>query len=418
MQGRNDQMARNGGPDGNGGRLAVPNLTNGDDIRVLPQNGAQTGSEGHAGFLIDLALVGAGDIILHRVFQGHDVGLLVAQLLDHGAHGGGLTGTGGAHDQDDAGAVFQQAVIFLLVLPFQTDGLPVDMAGGLVQQTQNDLLAVNGGDGGNTQVDFLILGGDHGPAVLGDLPLGNVHAAHNFQSGDDRCLQIGGDGKNPAQHAVDAHPHHHLPLLGLQMDIGSALGNGPLDDGIDKADGGGFGSAVVHGLGHLHGDDIRLIRTGLPLHLLNGPGSALVAIEGGNGLLHGPAGGDHGHHLLVRGGLDLLLGFEVQGVAHGHIQLVLLELHGDDAIFLCNGPGHEPGQLQGDGHGGQIHKVHAKLHLQRLNELLLCNDAVIDEHVAQALSGLLLNGQGIVQLLRTDDACRDQQVTQSHICHR
>ena len=115
------QVAGNGRPDGDLGRLSVPDLAYGDDIRVLTEDGPKSGGKGHAGLLVDLALVDTGDIVLHRVLQGHDVGFLAAQLPEHGAHGGGLTGAGRAYDEDHAGGIFQQRLILLQVILHAND---------------------------------------------------------------------------------------------------------------------------------------------------------------------------------------------------------------------------------------------------------------------------------------------------------
>ena len=58
-----------------------------------------------------------------------------------------------------------------------------------------------------------------------------------------------------------------------------------------------------------------------------------------------------------------------------------------------------------------------KLDLQRVDEVPLCNEAVLHQHVAQTLVGLLLDGQGFIQLFLRDDAGGDQQIAQPHICH-
>ena len=62
-------MARNSSTNGNGARLSVANLTDGNDIRVLTQDGAQSCRKRHAGLFVDLALADAGDVVLHRVLQ-------------------------------------------------------------------------------------------------------------------------------------------------------------------------------------------------------------------------------------------------------------------------------------------------------------------------------------------------------------
>ncbi len=85
MERGQNEVACDGGADGDGARLAVADLAHGDDVRVLPQNGAQAGGKRHARFFVDLALVHTRDVILHRVLQRHNVRLLRRKLLEHGA---------------------------------------------------------------------------------------------------------------------------------------------------------------------------------------------------------------------------------------------------------------------------------------------------------------------------------------------
>ena len=51
------------------GSLAVANLANHDDVRVLAKQCAQSRSEGHASFGVSLGLVDAGDFILDRILN-------------------------------------------------------------------------------------------------------------------------------------------------------------------------------------------------------------------------------------------------------------------------------------------------------------------------------------------------------------
>ena len=134
-------------------------------------------------------------------------------------------------------------------------------------------------------------------------------------------------------------------------------------------------------------------------------------------LLHGLAGGDHGDDALTGGGFDLILSHEVQRIAHGQIQAVAYQLHRHHAVFLGDVPGDILGQLHGDGNGRQVHKVHAQLHTQSVNELCLRDEAVLDQCVAQPLLGLLLERQSTLQLLLCDGPGRHQQIAQAHIGH-
>ena len=355
-------------------------------------------------------------MVLHRILQRDDVQRVAGQVAEHIGHGGGLAGAGGAHQQHHAAGVFQQSVVVVQVAALQPEDGLVQHLGGLVQQAKDDLLTVDGGHGGDTQVKAVAPDGEHGVAVLGYLVLGNIHAAHDLQAGDDGVLQVGGHSEHTLQQTVNTHTHQHFTLLGLQMDVAGALGEGALDQGVDKADGGGRGLRVGGVPGHLGGDDV-LAGTGLALHLLDDAGGALAAIQALDGLLYRLAGGDHGDDAFAGGGLDLVLGHKVQGVVHGQVQTVLHQFYRDHEKLFGQVPGDVFGQLHGNGHGGQVHEVHAQLHTQRVNELRFGDNPLPDENIAQTLTVLAGQGQGLLQLLAGDDTGGDQKIAQPHICH-
>ena len=56
-------------------RLGVAHLTEHDDVRVLPQQGAEHAAEGQADLLLDGGLIDAGQLVLDRIFDGRDVAL-------------------------------------------------------------------------------------------------------------------------------------------------------------------------------------------------------------------------------------------------------------------------------------------------------------------------------------------------------
>ena len=254
-------------------------------------------------------------------------------------------------------------------------------------------------------------------AILRDLALGNVHAAHDLQAGNDGALQLGRHGQNAAEQAVDTHTHHHLALLRLEMDIARALGKGALDEGVDKADG-RRALAAVAVLHELCWHDIRPGGACLALHLFNDAGGALAAVEAADGLLGRAVRGDHRNHALARGGLDLLLRDEVQRIAHREVEGVAHQLHRHHAVFLRQRARHIFRQLHRNGYRREIDELHTELYFQRLDELLLGDDAALHQHVAQTLLTFLLQFQRPLKLLVRDHARGQQQVAQPHICHR
>jgi hypothetical protein len=128
--------------------------------------------------------------------------------------------------------------------------------------------------------------------------------------------------------------------------------------------------------------------------------------------------GDHRNHALARGGLDLLLRDEVQRIAHREVEGVAHQLHRHHAVFLRQRARHIFRQLHRNGDRREIDELHTELYFQRLDELLLGDDAALHQHVAQTLLTFLLQFQRPLKLLVRDHARGQQQVAQTHICHR
>ena len=80
----------------------VADFANHDDIRVLPQDGAQRAGEGQPDAAVDGNLADAGQVKFHRVFDGDDVLPPRVHALQRGVERGGFAGTGGAGDQQNA----------------------------------------------------------------------------------------------------------------------------------------------------------------------------------------------------------------------------------------------------------------------------------------------------------------------------
>jgi hypothetical protein len=102
VQGGEHQVTGEGGVDGDGCGLEVPNLTDHDDVGCLTQDGAEGGAKGHADILLDHDLVDAGEFVFDGVFNGDDFAVRSVDEVEAGVEGGGFAGAGGAGDEDDA----------------------------------------------------------------------------------------------------------------------------------------------------------------------------------------------------------------------------------------------------------------------------------------------------------------------------
>ena len=84
------QVARERGLDGDFRRFEVSNFADQNDVRVLPQEGAQRGGKVQADLLLHLHLVDALQLELDRIFGRHDVGIGLVQPRDGGIQSVGL----------------------------------------------------------------------------------------------------------------------------------------------------------------------------------------------------------------------------------------------------------------------------------------------------------------------------------------
>ena len=113
------------------------------DVRVLTQDGAQGVGKRQALLFIDLNLRDAGEYVLDRVFDGHDIDVDRVELGEQRIERRGLARTGRAGEQHDAGAVVGHAAQGLLVGGREAALLQREVA-ALVEQATDDAFAVVG----------------------------------------------------------------------------------------------------------------------------------------------------------------------------------------------------------------------------------------------------------------------------------
>src|SRR6185295_1917561 len=84
------------------GGLAVADLAEEDDVRVLPEDRAERGREREARLLVHLDLVQARELVLDRVLDGDDVERLRRDVAERGEEGRALDAARRARDEDRA----------------------------------------------------------------------------------------------------------------------------------------------------------------------------------------------------------------------------------------------------------------------------------------------------------------------------
>ena len=214
------------------GSLAVTGLAHHDNIRVLTHQGAQTHIEGHTRGHIDLGLVDAGDIFLHRILDGGYIHLPAGQVIQHHIQCSGLTASGGAGNVNDTVGVIQHGCELVVAEIIHTEMIGVIQMGRRSQNTQHRFLAEDCGQHGHTDVDIALIQLYPEMAVLGNTLLSNIQIRQNLDTGDKRRVDVPVNGHIFHNDAVNTHAHPGLIFKGLNMDIAGACLNGTLQKAV------------------------------------------------------------------------------------------------------------------------------------------------------------------------------------------
>ncbi len=109
----------------------------------------------------------------------------------------------------------------------------------LVEHADHDLLAVDGGQRGDTEVELPRPHLHRDAAVLRDPLLGDVEVRHDLQARDEAALEVLGlRAHRLVEHAVDPEPDPHVALPRLDVHVRRAFGDGLGHDRVDELDDG------------------------------------------------------------------------------------------------------------------------------------------------------------------------------------
>jgi hypothetical protein len=155
VEGGHDQVAGEGGLDGDLGGFQIAHFPQHDDVRVLAEEGAQGAAEGHAHRFIDRYLHDAFHVVFHGVFDGEEFDVNAVDLVEAGVEGGGFAAAGGAGDDQDAVGLLDGLDQIITDGLGQAEGIDIQIDRRAIQDAQHDRLAKLGGEGGNAQINFL-----------------------------------------------------------------------------------------------------------------------------------------------------------------------------------------------------------------------------------------------------------------------
>ena len=236
MQRRQHQMAGERGLHRDLRGLQIADLADHDDVRVLPQDGAQGPGEAQVDARIGLGLADAVEVVLDRILHRHDVERPGVEPGERRIQRGGFARARRPGHQHDAMRPVDQFVEpgergFAHAEPSQFE--PPRL---LVEQAQHHALAVAGRQRRHPHVDRPPGQAQGDAAVLRQAFFGNVELRHHLDARHDRRVQRALRLDHVAQRAVHAKAHHRARLERLDVDVGRILAQRLRQERIDQAD--------------------------------------------------------------------------------------------------------------------------------------------------------------------------------------
>src|SRR3990170_8598327 len=205
------------------GGFFVADLADHDDVRVLPQEGAEAGGEGDPGSWIDLDLRDPRELILNGVLDRGDVDLGLVQPVKHRIQARRLARPGRARDQDDPVWSGDDPLESREIVGRHAQPVDPDEGGAFVEDPHDDLLAPRGWNRGHAQVDIVVVDLELDTPVLGNPALGNVHRRHDLETRDQRRLDARGWRHRAVESSVDTVADPHEGLHRLDVDVAGRL---------------------------------------------------------------------------------------------------------------------------------------------------------------------------------------------------
>src|SRR5690606_36632316 len=179
----------------------------------------------------------AGDADFHRVLDRADVARVVVEDVQRGVQRHGLARAGRAGDQHHAVGLLHRVEEQRLLVVLVAELLDAQLGGAAVEHAQHDLLAEQGRQGADAEVDLLALAQvELDAAVLRHPLLGDVELRHHLQARGDARAHLHRDLGDLLEDAVDAQAHAVVGLVGLEVDVRGALADGVHQHLVDELD--------------------------------------------------------------------------------------------------------------------------------------------------------------------------------------
>ena len=204
-------------------------------------------------------------------------------------------------------------------------------------------------------------------------------------------------------------------LEGLDVDIGSPVAVSGLDDRINELN---YRRVIYALFGavrlFLHQSGVRVV---LLVDIAHNVGHGGCGVNSADSFGDRRAGSELGVYLHSRLDLQLFEYVEVYGVVCRDVQSAVVDLIGDDAVFLCDRLGYLLYGFRLDLCCCKIDERYFQSLRQCLSKLCLGNIAEIEQHITELFAGLFLLDERIFEMLLRDIAAFEQYLTYGYVFH-
>ena len=210
-----------------GRRLAIPNLTDHNYVRILAHDAAQSARKVETDFRLNLDLIDTGKLVLDGVFERDDLHLGTVDPAHEGVKARGLAGTCGSGQKYDTRShleVFKDARFDVGREPEQAH---VINQSRLAQESQHGALTTFvQRQSRNADIDFLAADTQLDLSILGAPAFGDIHRGKYLESRDDRQHHRRRNAFNLLEHPVDAETHSSPTRVRLNVHVRCAAAQG------------------------------------------------------------------------------------------------------------------------------------------------------------------------------------------------
>ena len=201
-------------------RRLVPDFTDHEYVRVLPQQSPERGVKRQAYALVDIHLVGTGQDNFRRVFDGSDIHARRVQVVQAGVQGHGFARSGRAGDQNHAIGFGNRLHHKRQFGVRQTQCRKAELVGLLVQNPQHNFFAMQGRQTADPHIHHALVERELHATVLRQPFLGNVQTRLHLDTRNDLFAQSRRRRRHFIQHAIPAYPHPQQAVKGLEVYVG------------------------------------------------------------------------------------------------------------------------------------------------------------------------------------------------------